>query len=255
MNRTGVKFLYVCAVFLALGMQGHKAMASDHDDGETDLKTRNTNLTDLYVFREDWHTGVPADAANLIFIMNTNPRSLPGEQYFFNTTALYQFHVKTVATQSAAYSTGEDYTLTFQFSAPNSSNVQNITVTSMVWATNATTTATTTSGGAAIATTPIGSSSDTTNIFSLSGVTMQMFAGLKEDPFFFDVTQFFKVRQNIVASSPSHPTITEVFKSNTTAVDFTAGYNVNSVVLQVPLTYFGGGTPTLDVWETISIPQ
>ena len=43
-------------------------LASDHDDGETDVKSRALNLTDLYVFREDGQTNNGGDASNLIFI-------------------------------------------------------------------------------------------------------------------------------------------------------------------------------------------
>ena len=41
-------------VLLALISVGgtFKVSASDHDDGENDMKARSLNLTDLYVFRE-----------------------------------------------------------------------------------------------------------------------------------------------------------------------------------------------------------
>lgn len=44
------------AWFIRLGLSVGSiapAMASDHDDGATHTKSRNLNLTDLYVFRED----------------------------------------------------------------------------------------------------------------------------------------------------------------------------------------------------------
>ena len=48
---------------------------------------------DLFVFREGDQTGVAADNDNLIFIMNTNDRSLARQQYYFNTNARYEFLV------------------------------------------------------------------------------------------------------------------------------------------------------------------
>jgi hypothetical protein len=250
MNEKFIRFVYACAVFMALGVGSYQAIASDHDDGESDVKARALNLTDLYVFREDWHTNSSSDNDKLVFIMNSNPRSIPKQQYFFSTQAKYQFHIKTVADKTAAYTSGEDYTLTFQFAAPDSSSVQAITVTSLAGTTS--TEAKANADGTTIKTTALGSS-DYTNSFTLGGVSMRLFAGLKEDPFFFDVSQYFKVRAGIASTGgASLPT---GFKSTSAAVDFAAGYNVNGIVLEVPLTYFGGGNPTLDVWETISIPQ
>ena len=63
--------------------------ASDHDDGEVDTKGRNLNLTDLYVFREK-DQNPQASANDLVLVMNTNPRSLARQQYFFSTRARYQ---------------------------------------------------------------------------------------------------------------------------------------------------------------------
>jgi hypothetical protein len=62
--------------------------ASDHDDGEVDTKGRNRNLTDLFVFREQ-DQNPAASQDDLIFVMNTNPRSLPRQQYYFSDSAQY----------------------------------------------------------------------------------------------------------------------------------------------------------------------
>src|SRR2546430_17192314 len=47
-------------------------VASDHDDGETDMKGRDVNLTDLYAFREGGQTRNAAQKSNLSPGMNTN---------------------------------------------------------------------------------------------------------------------------------------------------------------------------------------
>ncbi len=82
-----------------------------------------------------------------------------------------------------------------------------------------------------------------------------MFAGLKEDPFFFDVEQYFKVRAGIAATD----TVAVNFGTSTAAnaTDFTAGYNVNAIVARVPLAFLKNGhtETSFDVWETISVPQ
>ena len=80
------KILSAVAVALLAGAIGWVGVrASDHDDGETDKKSRSLNLTDLYVFREnDQDSG--AAAGNLVFIMGTNPRSVARQQYYFART-------------------------------------------------------------------------------------------------------------------------------------------------------------------------
>jgi Domain of unknown function (DUF4331) len=69
--------------------------ASDHDDGEVDIKGRTVNLTDLYAFREKDQNSGAADG-DLVLIMNSNPRSVARYQYYFSTKAVYQFHITQV---------------------------------------------------------------------------------------------------------------------------------------------------------------
>jgi hypothetical protein len=74
---------------------------------------------------------------------------------------------------------------------------------------------------------------DTANVNTknLSGQSVQVFAGLREDPFFFDVERFFKVR-----SALANGTFGTRFQGTgaDAGKDFTAGYNVLSLVLKVP---------------------
>jgi hypothetical protein len=97
--------------------------ASDHDDGEFDEKGRAYALTDLYAFREDWHDST-GDSGNLILVMNTSPRSLPKQQYFFSTKARYEFHIKRVTDRTVAYSSGEDVLMRLGFTAPDADDKQ-----------------------------------------------------------------------------------------------------------------------------------
>ncbi len=47
----------------AAGFMTTEVTASDHDDGVNGIKSPVHNITDLYVFREDWQTDNAADAA------------------------------------------------------------------------------------------------------------------------------------------------------------------------------------------------
>jgi hypothetical protein len=77
-----------------------------------------------------------------------------------------------------------------------------------------------------------------------------VFAGLREDPFFFDVEQFFRVRAGAAGIGPAVG-----FKPANQAIDFAKGYNVNAIVARIPKSLLRGtsNTDVFDVWETISV--
>ncbi|MEO0538890.1 MAG: DUF4331 domain-containing protein [Cyanobacteria bacterium P01_A01_bin.123] len=225
---------------LAVGTGALYVRASDHDDGESEIKGRHLNLTDLYVFREaDQNPG--ADADNLVFIMNTNPRSLARQQYYFSTRARYEFQVTRVSDNDATPTGVADVTLRFEFDPPDDNNQQSFTVTAI------TDGATSTARGR---TTPI-TASPAVNRVSLGGSTLGVFAGLREDPFFFDVEQYFRVRAGALGIGPAAG-----FRDPSTAIDFAVGYNVNAIAVQIPIAFLQGSTEatTFDVWQTIAVP-
>ena len=208
--------------------------ASDHDDGESEVKARNLNLTDLYVFREQ-DQNAAATAGNLIFVLNCNPRSLARQQYYFNTQATYRFNVSRVSANAATPTGVADMTLSFNFGQP-SNNQQSMTITAV--RDGVTSQATTTTGGGSILTTSLAdAASEINNAVSLAGATLTVFAGLREDPFFFDVEQYFRVRAACAAGACG----SVLFRPAGTAVDFTDGYNVLSIVVRVPVSCWASG--------------
>lgn len=216
--------------------------ASDHDDGEVDTKGRNVNLTDLYVFREqDQNPNGKSD--DLIFVMNTNPRSLARQQYYFSTNALYEFKISRVANKDETPTGKEDVTLRFQFDAPNDKGEQEFQLTAITERHRLV------SKGK---TTPLSANAKNPliNDLLLGNTKMSVFAGLREDPFFFDVEQFFRVRAGALGIGPQVS-----FRPAEQALDFAKGYNVNSIVVRVPRSFLQGHTKatTFDVWETISV--
>jgi hypothetical protein len=239
--------ILVVALALALGFLLHPGLlrASDHDDGETDTKGRNVNLTDLYVFREIDQTGPSGEpAGNLVFVMNTNPRSVARQQYYFSPRARYEFHATRIDNNNAPATGKADVTLRFTFDEP-SGNQQRVKLT--VLADGDSTVRDTTSKGAPILTTPI-NDAPVVNTVDVKGHAVAIFAGLREDPFFFDVEQYFRVRAGALGIGPS-------VGFRNPGLDFTAGYNVNAIVIRVPLALLQGksAATTFDVWETISI--
>jgi hypothetical protein len=218
--------------------------ASDHDDGETELKGRHLNLTDLYVFREGDQTGNPSQNSRLIFIMNTNPRSVARQQYYFSTRARYEFKIERAASPTTPPTAGglekPDVVLRFEFGEPTPARQQSIKVTAIRDGVRMVA-----SGGV---TTPLTAASPIINNVSLGGSTLRVFAGLREDPFYFDVERFFRVRAGFAGFGPK-----VLFRNP--GLDFTAGYNVNSIVVRVPIAFIQGATShtTFDVWETIAV--
>lgn len=230
--------------------------ASDHDDGEIDLKGRSLNLTDLYVFKESDQTGNTADSGNIVLVMNSNPRSMPGQQYFFSTQARYEFHVSRVSGRDVAPSGSDDVILRATFGAPDANQRQPITITAIK--DGASYVASRDSGGNALTTTSLADSAANTLktfSFSLAGQNVAVFAGLRQDPFFFDVEGFFLARATLLSGQQPPMNGPNAFPRPVgTAHDFTLGYNVNSLVLRVTKNLLGGGD-VYDVWQTISIPQ
>ncbi|MEG3889864.1 DUF4331 domain-containing protein [Microcoleus sp. Z1_A1] len=221
-------------------------VASDHDDGEVDIKGRAVNLTDLYVYREKDQNSGAADG-DLVFTMNSNPRSVARYQYYFSTTALYQFHITQVSDVNSTPTGRSDIILRFAFSPPNNRGMQAVAVT--VVRNGSETVAKTTVNGGLIATTPLNSNA-VVNTVPVGGSNLTIFAGLREDPFFFDVEQFFRVRAAALGTGPR-----TAFKEPSQAIDFTKGYNVNTIAVRVPKAFLqaGTGANTFDVWSTVSI--
>jgi Domain of unknown function (DUF4331) len=111
------------------------------------------------------------------------------------------------------------------------------------------TTTNTTVNNSLIATTPLNSNS-VLNTVPVGGSNLTVFAGLREDPFFFDVEQFFRVRAGALGTGAKVG-----FKPASQALDFAKGYNVNTIAVRVPKAFLqaGTGANTFDVWSTIAI--
>ena len=91
---------------------------------------------------------------------------------------------------------------------------------------------------------------------SASGI--QVFAGAREEPFFIDLEQFFRILPDrkpstgVLSALPDTATAGS-FRTASAAVDFTKGFNVLSIVIELPTAMLTtGGTPKLGIWGTIS---
>ncbi len=123
MNLKHILGLSLLALVVTVAIAPKHVDASDHDDGEVDTKGRNVNLTDLYAFREQ-DQNQSAGKDDLILVMNSNPRSVARQQYYFSNNARYEFKVSRVANKNDAPTGREDVVLSFQFSPPNAKGQQ-----------------------------------------------------------------------------------------------------------------------------------
>ena len=92
----------------------------------------------------------------------------------------------------------------------------------------------------------------------LSAGGMQVFAGPRDDPFFIDLEQFFRIlpdRKPVTGPLGALPDTATAssFRPAGSAVDFVAGYNVLSIVIELPISALtAGGTAKIGLWGTIS---
>lgn len=257
------------------------ALASDHDDGETDIKARALNLTDHYAFK------TPGSSTDLTLVMYFNPRSLPGRQYYMSTQARYEFHVSKATTKTSMPTAKDDYIFRFEASAPDMTGTQMVTLTVLkdgqVVGTHT---------GASTGIAGARSNSVVTNNATIGGNAIKYFIGQRADSFHFDVVRFFQVRTFLAdrffggaggngnASAgladncrgdkflanlqPGGPTANEagavpdadvinLFNPPTCAPDFTKNLNVTAIVMNVPISMLGGSI--FDTWSTISVPE
>jgi len=246
-----------------------KAEASDHDDGETDIKSRALNLTDHFAFTPDGGT-------SLALVMYFNPRSLPGRQYFLSTSARYELHLTKVTARNAVAAPKDDIVFRFEASAPTASGDQFITLTVLkdgnVVGTHIGRSATFASSQSA---------APFSNTTSIEGQTIRYFVGMRADSFHFDVNRFFQVRAFLAQrffgnngapdmAATLAPTCdgdsllagigdidgdqVNLWNPASCAPDFTKNLNVTAIVLTVPKALLGGGN-IYDTWSTISVLQ
>jgi hypothetical protein len=198
------------ALILSIGI----LWASDHADAPS-VKTKSTDITDLYVFQG-------ANTDNLVFVGNVQGLMSP------------------VATQTAAF----DENTMIEFKIDNTSDHIEDLVIQCVYKSGkiyiygpvkpATTGLTSTVVGTAsvvVSVTPY--TATTPVIASANGITV--FAGPRDDPFFFDLDQFHKITGG-TATGFVNPG-TDTFK----------GTNVMSVVVEVPKSLLNS-TGKIDVW-------
>jgi hypothetical protein len=225
------------AAALAAALSAATLFASDHQDTpEVELSPR-MDINDIYAF-----PGASAD--RIVLVMTTSSPITPAQSSTasFDPNLLYQLKIDNTGDGV------EDRVLQFTFTGSGAS--QQVQVRGPV--APASTGMTNTIVSAA----PSLTGAVNTNLGAANG--LQVFAGLRDDPFFLDLEQFFRIvpdRKPVsgpLSQLPETPSAT-AWRPAGQAVDYLRGLNTLAIVVELPSSMLtAGGNPKIGVWGTIS---
>lgn len=232
----GTALLAVAVVALLL-YASNPVRSSDHQDSPLTVARPGADITDVFVFPS------PHDPSKVVLAMDVWP-AIPtgqGPTKFFDPGVMYQFNVglnddfrKDVVIQFKADGSGPNQKITMY--GPGAPVLQG-TISRFIAPTGS------------VAYNQTGTVGDA-----------RVFAGPREDPFYFDLSQFFKIlpdRNYKNQPNPPAPTAS-CFRPRGEAQDFLAGYNVLSLVVELPRKAFvdqNGNLGLINVWASTSLPQ
>ncbi len=237
LTRLAAGALTIIALVAAFALyQNRIARSSDHQDSPLTVGRPGTDITDVFLYPS------PENSDNVVLTMDVHPLipSGQGTSVFFDPGVMYQFkiaegddyHARMVL-QFKASGTGADQTI--QMYGPAAPNMQGVRSTFVA---------------------PTGTIGYNQTAALTGGI--RAFAGPREDPFYFDLSQFFKIiPDRSVANQPNPPAPTAAcFRKD--AKDFLIGYNVLSLVVELPRKIFAdarGNLPVIHIWATTSLGQ
>ncbi|HSE51506.1 MAG TPA: DUF4331 family protein [Gemmatimonadales bacterium] len=214
------------------------AIASDHQDSPGVELNPLQDMTDVYAFPSP-------TAGRIVLVMNTRAFLTPAASAgaSFDRNQLYQFKVDNTGDAR------EDKVIqvTFSGSGPSQSlAVRGPAAPPVAGA----------MGNAVATSAPVVSGGINTTLGAAPG--MQVFAGARDDSFFLDLEQFFRIvpdRKPVtgpLAAVPDAPTAS-AFRPAGQAVNYLAGFNVLTIVVELPIADLtAGGSARLGIWGTIS---
>jgi hypothetical protein len=183
---------------------------------------QDVDIADVYSFRS------PADPSNLVLAMTVPGLVPPAETRSFGEDALYQFKidndgdaVEDLVIQ--AFATGSGSSQTIHLRGP-AEPVTTGAVNRLLPGSDAASVQISTGATAITAT----------------GGGLTVFAGVRDDPFFFDLARFNEIRMGMATA----------FRDP--GVDTFAGSNALAIVVELPASMVVGDDPTIGVWGTAS---
>jgi hypothetical protein len=224
---------------IAAGAAIHfEARASDHADTPAIAATPGVDLTDVFLFPS------PVNPNNVVLVMNVHPLIPSGQglSTVFDPNVLYQFKIDNTGDFK------EDLVIQAKFSGTGAN--QKVQIAGPVKPERI--------GTQAVFERPDPVVGTINTTFTTSN-GMTVFAGAREDPFFFDLNQFFTILPDretpingIPVANPDAPQATS-FRAPGQAQDFLRGLNVLSIVVELPKSMLRGATTSkIGLWCTTS---
>lgn len=192
------------------------ATGADHGDAPLAKANHAEDLADVYAFA--------GSGTDVVLVMTVNPLTMPGDTPAFDSAGLYQFRIDNNGDAVP------DVTYNVTFGAAASDGTQTVSVKA---ATGALADSLTNGGTDVISgKTTAATASPVVNTKG----SVKLFAGLRDDPFFFDLNAF---KAGLAFRNPGN--------------NFFKGLNLSAIVLEVPKADFlVSGKTTAGVWAVTS---
>ena len=227
------------ALTLTAGWFGIRvARGSDHADTPQIAASPGTDITDVFIFPS------PTNSNNVVLAMCVSPLIPTGGTRAFDPDVLYQFKIDNTGDKV------EDLVIQARFEGSGASQKVMIAGPAVPVRTG--------TKSEAITSSTLRGTFNTT--FS-PAPNMQVFAGLREDPFFFDLEQFFTILPDratpisgtAVAIADANTPKATTWRSAGVAKDFLIGYNLLAIVVELPKSALKSSADgKIGVWCTTS---
>lgn len=225
-----------------LAVNANRVQGSDHGDTAENINRIGADLTDLYIFPS------PQTPNNVVFVMDVHGLIPAGQAstVSFDPNVLYQFKIDNTGDNV------EDLVIQAKFEGTGAQ--QKVRISGPVKPSS--------TGTTSVFETQTGTEGTINQIFS-PVADMKVFAGAREDPFFFDLDRFYQIfpdrktpilppkRDNdINTPDPNTPRVNG-WRPPGEARDFFRNINVLSIVVELPKARIGNGR--IGVWMTTSV--
>lgn len=231
----GVAILFGTAPATGLGVREASKIEpkADHRDGSLIIIDPSADLADVYAFLN------PNDPTKVVLALTVNPFQAPGNGQFFSPDVLYQIKIDNGSGKDGSGPLDAEEDLVIQATFTKASDDQQVSVVGPVKPKKTGTLNSLVKLGKDQ--TAITGPANGTVTTASNGI--KVFAGLREDPFFFDLI-FGEKAAGVIKGPP--------VALRTPGIDFFAGFNVSIFAIELPSSLIKGTGSSVKIWATTS---